>query len=226
MFAHIISLHAHMFLCKAMLMYAKMIQKDIFQSLSKMTWLLCLILMSCNDLRSSDRDAPSSLFDFSIDKIVVEHTQAPWHLAAECLSEDKLLNLGGEPSANKITASSSNVTVAVKLRLEGQNTKLPLTQLLQSQAPTYSLEQAQDKLFYHMAEAGYLRFAESNVHPVTAYVEMTTQREQSIDIVFIFSLARPSLKQDRPIRFVLDKAFFLSQPVEFMLPSAQLLTPS
>jgi hypothetical protein len=226
MFAHIITLHAHMFPCKAMLMYAKMIQKVILQSFNKITCLSCLIFMSCNDLRSLDRDAPSSIFDFSIDKIVVEHTQDPWHLAAECLSEDKLLNLSGEANTKRITASSPNVTVAVKLRLEGQNPKLPLTQLLQSQAPTYSLEQAQDKLFYHMAEAGYLRFAKSDVHPITAYVEMTTQREQSIDIVFIFSLARLSLKQDRIIRFVLDKAFFLSQPVEFILPSDQLLTSS
>jgi hypothetical protein len=158
----------------------------------------------------------------------LEQNQAPWRLTLQSLSEAQLLDAGSieesRPAAS--SASSPTTTVAFKLRLQSQDPALRIADLLQTQAPAYSSEQAQNALFYHMAEAGYLQLADKDVRPVTAYVEMTTQREQYLDIVFVFSLARPALEQASTVRLVLDKAFFLSQPVEFTLPAAQLLSAS
>jgi hypothetical protein len=158
----------------------------------------------------------------------LEQSQAPWRLTLQSLSEAQLLDADGigESKSPASSASSPTTTVTLKLRLQSQDPTLRIADLLQTQAPSYSSEQAQNALFYHMTEAGYLQLADKDVRPVTAYVEMTTQREQYLDIVFVFSLARPALEQASAVRFVLDKAFFLSQPVEFTLPAAQLLPAS
>jgi hypothetical protein len=113
--------------------------------------------------------------------------------------------------------------VTIKLRLQALDPQRSLSDLLAVQAPHYSPEQAQNALFYHMAEAGYLQLAGQVVRPQAAYVEMTTQRDQSLDIVFVFALPRKELRSEATVHFVVDKAFFLSQPVGFTLPSAQLL---
>jgi hypothetical protein len=158
----------------------------------------------------------------------LEQSQAPWRLTLQGLSEAQLLDANGigESKSPASSTSSPTTTVALKLRLQSQDPALRIADLLQTQAPSYSPDQAQNALFYHMSEAGYLQLAGKDMHPVTAYVEMTTQRDQYLDIVFVFSVARPALEHADTVRFVLDKAFFLSQPVEFTLPAAQLLSAS
>ncbi len=191
-------------------------------------WSLGFVLTGCGDSGFSRETLHSPFAALAGKGALLEQTQTPWHLTVEGLSEEKLYRLGHASEAVFPAAASSaaTTTVAVKLRLQSQDSKLPVAELLQLQAPTYSPEQAQNALFYHMAEAGYLQLTGTSVHPVTAYVEMTTQRDQCVDIVFIFSLARPVLEQARTAEFILDKAFFLSQPVEFALPAAQLLPAS
>ena len=202
--------------------------KGFSKPLRMTIWFAALALSGCSDSVATGESKWAFFSSFSRKPVPLEQTQTPWRLTLQGLSEVQLLNLGSVTESRAVAplTSSPTTTVAIKLRLQSQDPTLRIADLLQTQAPDYSPDQAQNALFYHMAEAGYLQLADKDMHPVTAYVEMTTQRDQYLDIVFVFSLARPALKHADTVRFVLDKAFFLSQPVEFTLPAAQLLSAS
>lgn len=184
-----------------------------------------LVLAGCGNPIASNESGWPYLLSLVRNETSLKQTQVPWCLAVQGLSEEKLRLLSAESESNSsvVATTSATTTVAVKLRLQSQDPKLQIADLLQNQAPTYSPDKIQDALFYHMAEAGYLQVAGNDVRPVTAYVEMTTQRDQCVDIVFIFALTRLALERVNTAKFIVDKAFFLSQPVEFTLPTAQLL---
>jgi hypothetical protein len=180
--------------------------------------LIVFFLSSCSTLVEEKRSAYQL---FTTEKSPLKQTQEPWQLSVECLSERKLFALADEGKFSPVDPHFT--TVAVKLRVQSQNSQSTIPDLLAQQVPLYSTAQAQDALFYHMAKAGYLQVQGKQVYPQAAYSEMTTQREKCVDLVFVFSLPRQALVQRVPIKFVLDKAFFLAQPVEFVLSATQLL---
>lgn len=183
-----------------------------------------LLLFACGELPDSSASSwASSLGALTGSRLLLTQSQVPWQLSVLGLSEAALRQRSGDPPG---PATSALTTVAIKLRMQSQDLQHTIPDLLATQAPTYSAEQAQDALFYHMAAAGYLQVGETPVRPRAAYVEMTTNREQCVDLVFVFALARRDLARATMTRFVVDKAFFLSQPVEFVLPATQLLDPS
>lgn len=195
-------------------------QKTLFNSV---LWLTCLLVTSCADIKY---DGLSILpcFISTTRNLAQEQTQGPIHLTLHCLPERRL------PATNKESIAVAPLaeqpaTATIKLRLQSQDAQLALSEILQAQSPNLSPEQVQNTLFYHMDDAGYLQVGESRIRPAAAYVEMTSQADEYLDIIFVFSLAHEPMHQSSAT-FVLNKAFFLSQPVRFSLSQNQLLATS
>jgi len=153
--------------------------------------------------------------------LVLQQAQAPWSLTLRYLPEAYLqATQGGPPTTVTYTAST---TATFKLRLKSQNPGVSVPALLAEAGSPLSLEQQQSTLFYHMQEAGYLQLDQTRLQPLAAYVEITPQGEQYVDLVFTFPVTTTQLQQASELTFVLDKAFFLTQPVRFSFAVADLL---
>lgn len=177
----------------------------------------CLLFAGCRPYSTEERFGQGSA---ASETAVLTQVQDPWQLSIECLPEQQLLSLAREGGRTPVNPSLT--TVAVKLRIRGQHTQATMTELLARQAPHYSAAQAQDALFYHMAEAGFLQVQQERVYPKAAYTEMTTQREQSVELVFVFNVPRRAIVPNAEVKFILNNAFFLTQPIEFAVPATYL----
>jgi hypothetical protein len=180
---------------------------------------LSLVLTGCYDFTPVEKH---TLNRSSVSGTLAQ-TQGPCQLDVQCLSEKDLLQLSRSDTTTTAKIERPLTTVAIKLRVQSTDAAVKMPELLSIQAPQYSYSEAQNALFYHMAEAGYVQLAGKRIPAQTAYAEMTMERERWVDIVFIFTLPRQELSKVGLVTFVLDKAFFLTQPVAFALPASQLL---
>lgn len=146
--------------------------------------------------------------------------QNPWILTLTRVPEnrEKVTFTANNRSSNiDSPAGLARITV-FKLRVESLDPRTSIPALLQQTAGQYSVDQQQSLLFYHMEKAGYLRVGKSKIRPVSAYVEMTTQRDRYLDIVFTFASRGVTVSDSPDIEFILDNVFFIPAPVHFALP--------
>ncbi|MBO0361135.1 hypothetical protein J0X19_24465 [Hymenobacter sp. BT186] len=179
-----------------------------------------LILSLANCSHSVPKDAASlgKYLENPANGLLITQEQGPYVLTAKYLPSAYLTALeqptAGAPQASP--AGTSSVPVAIfKLRVASKNPTSSVQGLLRETVTLLTPDEQQHALFYQMQQAGYLQVGSQRVRPIAAYVEMTPQREQYLDIVFTFSLHDAPLPAASEVTFVLDKAFFLAYPVRF-----------
>jgi hypothetical protein len=125
------------------------------------------------------------------------------------------------PPAQAVSAAP--MVAVFKLRLQGRDSRASLPALFQQASTPLSADEQQNQLFYHMAEAAHLQLGNQQLRPLAAHVEMSPHREQYVDIVFTFSVDKSAMRDASEAVFVLDRAFFLTEPVRFVFATENIL---